>query len=114
MEWKFIILVPVMEIAMDAKMHVVLEGLPERIQEAADLLDLAFPGSISWRLAKLGRDHTIRLEGVAVACGDLLHPPTWTVSLENSGTIWKLSSLKTRENQQDKRFCASLSRSLRS
>lgn len=51
---------------MSAKMHVVLQGLPERIQETANILDQAFPGLISWhRLAKLGPLHVMRLKGVA-------------------------------------------------
>ena len=49
---------------MSIKMHVVLDGLPERVQETADLLDQALPGLITWRrFAEPGRDNAVRLEG---------------------------------------------------
>lgn len=51
---------------MSATMTVVLEGLPERLQEAADTLDRAFPGTINWRhQVKLGRDHSMQVKGIA-------------------------------------------------
>ena len=48
-------------------MRIVLEGLPERVQETADVLDLAFPGLMTWcGFATLGQEHAIRLEGKVV------------------------------------------------
>ena len=55
---------------MRVTMKLVLEGLPERIQEVSDTLDRAFPGVIHWSdVAKLGRDHAIRLEGITLRHG---------------------------------------------
>lgn len=52
---------------MSVTMTVVLEGWPERLQEAVDTLDRAFPGTINKRRqVKLGRDHLMRVEGVAL------------------------------------------------
>ena len=50
---------------MASGMRVVLEGLPERVQEIADALDCAFPGLLTWlQWAEPDRDHRIHLEGV--------------------------------------------------
>lgn len=55
---------------MRVTMKLVLEGLPERIQEVADTLDRAFPEAIDWAVvAELGRGHTMRLEGVTLLHG---------------------------------------------
>ena len=98
---------------MSAKMHVVLEGLPERIQETADILDQAFPGLISWhRLAKLGPHHLMRLEGIAASLTKIFQPPKAINSSITSAKAWKLSSSTTQGSPQGKRFCASLARNL--
>ena len=53
-----------MERAVSATMHIVLEGLPERVQETADVLDRAFPGLMTWcRFAEPGRDHAVTAGG---------------------------------------------------
>ncbi len=52
---------------MDWKLHVVLEGLPERVQQTADVLDQAFPQLMTWRrFAAPSGNHGVRLEGAAV------------------------------------------------
>lgn len=101
---------------MSASLHVVLEGLPERIQEAADILECALPGALKWqRSATPGRDQTIRLEAVAASgqktlCAPLMMPSTM------AGKPWKPSCLAKAgpERGQSSRFCASLSRSFTS
>ncbi len=77
---------------MSAKMHVVLEGLPERVQETADLLDRAFPGLMTWRrFAEPGRDHAVRLEGEATERnGTFPRPSHLTNPTAASGKAWKL------------------------
>lgn len=93
---------------MSATMHVVLKGSPERTQEAADVLDRAFPGVMNWsNLAKQGRDHSMRLEGVAVPQDEAQRPPAQIISPSNTGKPWKLSSLTMRESHQGIRFCTS-------
>lgn len=97
---------------MSVTMKVVLQGLPERIQEAADTLDRAFPGMINWRRqAKLGRDASMQLEGVASPCNEALRPPGLIVLPPVAGKAWKLSSSAARQGNQRPLFCASLSRS---
>lgn len=99
---------------MNSKMHFVLEGLPERVQEAADALDRAFPGLISWRrFAEQGRDYTVRLEGDAAEwSGRLLRPAQLTSQTAASGEAWKLNPATGRVFPRRGAFCASLSKSL--
>ena len=55
-----------MERAVSPPMQIVLEGLPERVQEAADVLERAFPGLMTWRrFAEPRQDYAVRLEGEA-------------------------------------------------
>lgn len=101
---------------MSAKMHVVLEGLPERVQETADLLDRAFPGLMTWRrFAEPGRDHAVRLEGEATERnGTFPRPSHLTNPTAASGKAWKLSPAAGRAISRAGPFCASLSKSLSS
>ena len=86
---------------MSATIKMVLEGLPERIQELADTLDRAFPEAIDWSVvAKLGRDHTMRLEGVALLHHEALRPPGRIRLSPSIAQAWKLSSSAAREVNQ--------------
>jgi hypothetical protein len=78
---------------MSPNMQVVLEGLPERVQETADTLDRAFPGLMTWRrFAIPGQDCSIRLEGEAVARNAVLPRPANLVDRAPAlGKRWKVS-----------------------
>ncbi len=98
---------------MSAKMHIVLEGLPERVQETADVLDRAFPGLMTWRrFAEPGQDQAVRLEGDAIerAAG-----PSLALYFGNrtvrSNKPWKFSPAADRVSPSGTGFCASLSKS---
>ena len=97
---------------MSSKIHVVLEGLPERVQEIADVLDRAFPAVMNWRRsAEHGRDHTVRLEGDAERSGGLQRHVQLTNQTAASGKAWKLSPVGCASRS---RFCASRSKNLQS
>ncbi|RYE97256.1 MAG: hypothetical protein EOO77_39380 [Oxalobacteraceae bacterium] len=88
-------------------MKLVLEGLPERIQEAADILDRAFPGAIDWSdVAKLGRDHTMRLEGATLPHDRMRRPPGRIKRSSSSAQVWKLDSSAARDGDQRNQLCA--------
>ena len=97
-------------------MHIVLEGLPERVQETADVLDRAFPGLMTWRrFAEPGRDHALRLEGEAAERhGEFPRPPHLTNQAAASGKVWKLSPVAGCAIPRGGPFCVSLSKSLSS
>ncbi len=99
---------------MEAMMVIVLEGLPERVQEIADVLDRECPGQLTWgRFANPGLDHVIRLEGkTAERHVEFCRPPPWPSSATTLGKAWKLSPASGRPAQQGGLFCASLSRAL--
>ena len=104
-----------MERAVNAPMQIVLEGLPERVQEAADALDRMFPGLVTWRrFAEPRRGHAVRLEGEAAerhARSD--QPAHLTNRAPPSGKAWTLGPAPGRASPPPGgRFCASLSKSL--
>ncbi len=96
------------------KLHVVLEGFPERVQQTADVLDRAFPGLITWRrFAEPGRDHGVRLEGDSVGPKEgFPRSPRLTNQMAALGKPWKLSPTTGRLKPRGGSFCASLSKSL--
>ena len=98
---------------MSAPMRIVLEGLPERVQEAADVLDQALPGLMTWRrFAEPRPDHMVRLEGVTAK---LFRPPPLTNRMPVSDKAWTLSSVAGRGSPpRSGGFCASLSKALSS
>lgn len=98
---------------MSAKMQVILEGLPERVQEAADTLDRAFPGLMTWRrFAIPGQDCSIHLEGEAVARNAVLPRPAHLLDREPAlGKRWKVSPVASNTLPRPGQFCASLSKS---
>ncbi len=102
-----------MERVVNAKMHIVLEGFPERVQETADVLDRAFPGLMTWqRFAEPGRDQTVRLEGEASERNALLRPALHLANQTvRSNKPWKLSPAASCVLRQRGVFCASLSKS---
>ena len=94
-------------------MQVVLEGLPERVQETADMLDRAFPGLMTWRrFAVPARDCVIRLEGVgAVRNTSFPRPPRLTDQAPALGKTWKVSPAASGAIPRRGQSCASLSKS---
>lgn len=100
---------------MRVTIKLVLEGLPERIQEAADILDRALPGTIDWSdVAKLGRDHTIRLEGATLPHDQARRPPGRIKRSSSTALAWKLSSSAARDGDQRDQVCASPFRGVQS
>ncbi len=99
---------------MEWKLNVVLEGLPERVQQTADVLDRAFPGLMtSRRFAEPGRDHGVRLENDAVGRNEgFPRSPHLTNQTAALGKPWKLSPATGRVSPRGGSFCASLSKSL--
>ena len=98
---------------MSANMQVVLEGLPERVQETADMLDRAFPGLMtSRRFAIPARDCVIRLEAVGAVRNTLsprpLHLSDQAPALSKT---WKLSPAASGAVSRRGRSCAFLSKS---
>ena len=94
-------------------MQIVLEGLPERVQEAADVLERAFPGLMTWRrFAEPRRDHAVRLEGEAA--GRSAERSEHQMNRASaSGKAWKLSPAAGHVSPpRGGAFCASLSKSL--
>ena len=89
-------------------MHIVLEGLPERVQETADALDLVFPVLMTWcHFAGPGQDHPVRLEGKAAERnGRLPRPLHLTNQTLASGKAWKLSSAAVPVSTPHGVFCA--------
>ena len=111
--------------AVASGMRVVLEGLPERVQETADALDHAFPGLLTWhQWAEPGRDHIIRLEGVKSLCEAV--GPRWHRSrtAQLTSQKWRINPAIQEPGRADGRgdparskpmrgsFCASILRSL--
>ncbi len=100
---------------MSPRMQIVLEGLPERVQEAADVLERAFPGLMTWRrFAEPRRNHAVRLEGEAAERNaDVERPAHQPNGAPASGKAWKLSPAAGRvSSPRGGGFCASLSKSL--
>jgi hypothetical protein len=100
---------------MSAKMHIILEGLPERVQETANVLDQLFPGLMIWRrFAEPGRNCSVRLEGkTAEQIGAARRSTHLVNQVSVSGKTWKLScksglTVVSRGGS----FCGSLSKSL--
>lgn len=93
---------------MRVTIKLVLEGLPERIQQAADTLDHAFPGAIDWSdVVTLGRDQTMRLEGATLPHDQARRPPGRNKQLSSTAQVWKLSSSAARDGDQRDQLCAS-------
>lgn len=100
---------------MSVTIKLVLEGLPERIQAAADTLDRAFPGAIDWSdVAKLGRNHTMRLEGAILPHDQARHPPGLIKLSSSTAQSWKLSSAAAQDGDQRDQLCASPCSSIQS
>ncbi|RYF16723.1 MAG: hypothetical protein EOO77_12235 [Oxalobacteraceae bacterium] len=97
---------------MSANMQVVLEGLPECVQETADMLDRAFPGLMTWqRFAIPARDCVIRLQGVGAVRNTLFpRPPRLTDQAPALGKAWKLSPAASGAVPRRSRSCAFLSK----
>ena len=98
---------------MSANMQVVLEGLPERVQETADMLDRAFPGLMTWqRFAIPARDCVIRLQGVGAVRNTLFpRPPRLTNQAPPLGKTWKVNPAASDAIPRRGRSCSSLSKS---
>lgn len=93
---------------MRVTIKLVLEGFPERIQEVTDTLDRAFPGAIDWSdVAKLGRDHTMRLRGTILPRDRTRRLPGRIKRFCSKAQPWKLSSSTARDGDQRDQFCAS-------
>lgn len=93
---------------MKVTIKLVLEGLPERIQEVADTLDRAFPGAIDWSdVAKLGRDHTMRLEGATLLRDQTRRPPGRIKRSSSTAQASRFNSSAVREGHQRDQFCTS-------
>ena len=100
---------------MRVAMKLVLEGLPERIQEAADILDRAFPGAIAWSdVTKLGRNHTMRLEGATLLRDRTRRPPGRIKRSSSTTQASRFSSSAVREGHQRDQFCTSPFRGVQS
>ena len=99
---------------MEAETVIVLEGLPERVQQIADALDREFPRQLSWGgFAKPGLNHAVRLEGkTAEPHTRLRRPPHFPNSATVSGKAWKLNPSPGQPAQQSRLFYASLSKVL--
>jgi len=93
---------------MRVTIKLVLEGLPERIQEAADTLDHALPGAMDWSdVTKLGRDHTMRLEGATLPHDRMRRPPGRIKRSSSTAQVSKFSPSAARDGDQRDQLCAS-------
>jgi hypothetical protein len=87
-------------------MQIVLKGLPEQVQELADMLDRLLPDAINWRsFAQPGQDHRVSLTG-STRSG-----PRGDVDRRFSGKGWKRSAQARGLMPRPEAYCASLSKS---